>query len=191
VAGLKLDCLHSSSCWPQRLTASSVTSFMSLTLGSNCDSGAMNWMRSWPWPAWISAEIRAGIWTLSMWSTVTLTPTFLPQSLAKGSNQLSWLGTKWLHIRILRSPESLEAGSWKLVAGAWPVASWPAPGPPPPGSLEQAAIAAPMPATPITRRNWRRSGVHKGRGRDPLSAMCAASLGPGPGASLGVPTSTG
>src|SRR5512132_349233 len=104
------------------LGASSVTSLRLLTLGSNCDRGAMYWMRSWPWPAWISAAIRVGIWALSMWSTVTLTPTFLPQSLANGSNQASWLGTKWLQSRILRSPESLEAGSVKLVAGAWPVA---------------------------------------------------------------------
>src|SRR4029453_774874 len=126
--GLKLDCLHSSSCWPHRLAASSVTSFIVLTLGSNCDSGAMNWMRSWPWPAWVSAAIRAGIWVLSMWSTVTLTPTLEPQSLAKGSNHVSWLGTKWLQSRILRSPLSLEAGSVKVVDGAAPVASSPAPG---------------------------------------------------------------
>src|SRR4029450_2651935 len=137
-----------------------------------------------PVPACISAEIRAGIWTLSMWSTVTLTPTFLPQSLAKGSNQLSWLGTKWLHIRILRSPDSLDAGSRKVVAGAWPCASWPPPGPPPPGSLLQAAIAAPMPATPTARRNCRRSGVHRRPDRDPLSAICAASLGPELGTSF-------
>src|SRR5919198_5207374 len=91
---------------------------MSLTLGSNCDSGAMYWIRSWPWPAWISAAMRAGIWVLSMWSTVTLTPTFLPQSLANGSNHLSWLGTKWLQSRIRRSPDSLLRGSTKVVLGA-------------------------------------------------------------------------
>src|SRR5215217_1043506 len=113
-----------------------------------------------------------------MWSTVTLTPTFLPQSWAKGRNHWSWLGTKWLQSRILRSPESLVLGSVKLTDGAWPAASCPPPGPPPPGSLEQAAIAAPMPATPTARRNCRRSGVHRRPDRDPLSAMCAASLGP-------------
>ena len=39
VVGLKLDLRHSSSCWPQRLLASSTTSFRSSTLGSNWDSG--------------------------------------------------------------------------------------------------------------------------------------------------------
>ena len=121
----------------------------------------MYWITSWPWPAWISAAIRVGIWALSMWSTVTLTPTFLPQSWANGRNHWSWLGTKWLQSRILRSPESLVLGSVKLTDGAWPAASSPPPGPPPPGSLVQAAMAAPMPATPTTRRNWRRSGVHR------------------------------
>ncbi len=106
-----------------------------------------------------------------MWSTVTLTPTFLPQSWAKGRNHWSWLGTKWLQSRILRSPESLVLGSVKLTDGAWPAASSPPPGPPPPGSLVQAAMAAPMPATPTARRNCRRSGVHNECDRDPLSAM--------------------
>src|SRR6266496_2316504 len=53
-----------------------------------------------------------------MWSTVTLTPTFLPQSLANGSNHLSWLGTKWLQSRMRRSPESLLLGSANVVLGA-------------------------------------------------------------------------
>src|SRR4029450_7216344 len=110
--------------------------------------------------------------------------TFLPQSWAKGRNHWSWLGTKWLQSRTSRSPESLALGSVKLPDGAWPAASWPPPGPPPPGSLLQAAIAAPMPATPTARRNCRRSGVHRRPDRDPLSAICAASLGPELGTSF-------
>ena len=80
-------------------------------------------------------------------------PDLLAPVLGEGSNQLSWLGTKWLQSRIFRSPESLVLGSVKLTDGAWPAASSPPPGPPPPGSLVQAAIAAPMPATPTARRN--------------------------------------
>src|SRR5436853_6564966 len=76
----------------------------------------MYWMRSWPWLAAISAAMRAGIWVLSMWSTVTLTPNFVPHSLAKGSNHLSWAGTKWLHMRIFRSPDSFRDGCSKRVA---------------------------------------------------------------------------
>src|SRR5262245_20836321 len=53
-----------------------------------------------------------------MWSTVTLTPTFVPQSLANGSNHVSWLGTKWLQSRMRRSPESLLLGSTNVGLGA-------------------------------------------------------------------------
>src|SRR4030095_6668974 len=66
-----------------------------------------------------------------MWATVTLAPTFLPQSWAKGRNHWSWLGTKWLQSRILRSPESLVLGSGKLTDGAWTAAFSPPPPPPP------------------------------------------------------------
>ena len=69
----------------------------------------------------ISAAMRVGICAWSMWSTVTLTPTLPPQSLANRSNQVSWLGTKWLHSRIFSSPESLRVGSVKVSCGA-PVA---------------------------------------------------------------------
>src|SRR5918996_6242849 len=92
-----------------------------MTLGSNCGSGPMYWMMSWPDPAASSDSMRAGIWVLSMWSTVTLTPTFLPQSLANGSNHLSCRGTKWLHIRIFRSPEILADGSANSTVGAAPL----------------------------------------------------------------------
>ena len=141
----------------------------------------MYWITSWPWPAWISAAIRVGVWALSMWSTVTLTPTFLPQSWAKGRNHwLSWLGTKWLQSRILRSPESLVRGSCfeEVVDGAWPVACCPPPGPPPPGSLAQAAIAAPMPATPTARGELPPVGGPQGTGVGVCCRPCArASLG--------------
>src|SRR6266540_6352810 len=53
-----------------------------------------------------------------MWSTVTLTPTCFPQSLANGSNHASWLGTKWLQSRMRRSPESLLLGSTNVGLGA-------------------------------------------------------------------------
>src|SRR5437764_425340 len=51
-----------------------------------------------------------------MWSTVTLTPTLLPQSLTNGSNHASWAGTKWLHNRIDSDPLNFEAGSRKAVS---------------------------------------------------------------------------
>src|SRR4029450_12005277 len=75
-------------------------------------------MRSWPCPAWISAAVRAGISAWLMWSTVTLTPTCFPHSCTKGSNHLSCAGTKWLHNKIFRSPESLRVGSVNVVDGA-------------------------------------------------------------------------
>src|SRR3954451_11281980 len=76
----------------------------------------MYWMRSWPWPAATSAAIRPGISVLLMWSTVTLTPTLLPQSLTKGSNHLSCAGTKWLHNRIDKDPDNFDAGSLNAVS---------------------------------------------------------------------------
>ena len=74
-------------------------------------------MRSWPCLAWISAAVRAGISAWLMWSTVTLTPTCFPHSCTNGSNHSSAAGTKWLHIRIFRSPESLRVGSVNVVDG--------------------------------------------------------------------------
>src|SRR6185503_8765078 len=50
-----------------------------------------------------------------MWSTVTVTLFFSPQSFTQGSNHLSYAGTKWLHWRIFRvlrpepEPEALQA----------------------------------------------------------------------------------
>jgi hypothetical protein len=49
----------------------------------------MNWITSWPERAAISASMRAGMAVTSMWSTVTSTPTCLPQSTANLSNHLS------------------------------------------------------------------------------------------------------
>jgi hypothetical protein len=151
VLGLKLDFWQSSSCVPQRLLASSVRSFRSSTLGSNCDSGAMNWIMSWPWPAEISAAIRVVICAWSMWSTLTSTPVLLPQSLANLSNQASWLGTKWLHSRMLRPPESFFDGSSKVSAGAPPGAPVGPPGPAS-SSLAQPASMAPAASAPAVRR---------------------------------------
>src|SRR4051794_24250538 len=137
-----LDFLHRSSWVPQRLLASSVTSFMSMTPGSYWDSVAMYWIRSWPCPAWISAAMRVGICAWSMWSTTTFTPTFCPHALANWSNHVSWLGTKWLHRRIFRSPESFLVGSVKVSLGAWLGSP---PGPPGPAS---SSLAQPMSVPP-------------------------------------------
>ena len=57
-----------------------------------------------------SAAARVGISAWLMWSTVTFTPTSLPHDWAKGSNHLSWRGTKRLRWRILRSPDSFSLG---------------------------------------------------------------------------------
>jgi hypothetical protein len=51
-----------------------------------------------------------------MWSTLTARPTFEPQSLANGSNQTSWLGTKWLQSRIDKDPDSFFVGSVNVVS---------------------------------------------------------------------------
>jgi hypothetical protein len=89
-------------------------SVRSSMLGSNAAGGERNSMRSWPSLAEISAEARAGMSARLMWSTVTLTPTWRPHSAAKGSNQRSWRGTKWLHCRILRSPDNFLVGSTRV-----------------------------------------------------------------------------
>jgi len=100
--------------------------------------------------------MRAGMSAVLMWSTVTVTPTCLPHSLAKSSNHLSWRGTKWLHIRILRVPLSFEDGSVKVVFGAPPAPPVEAA---PLGSelvssaLQAASVAA---ARPLVTRNDRR-----------------------------------
>src|SRR3712207_6299907 len=94
---------------------------------------------SCPSPAWISAAMRVGICAWSTWSTTTFTPTLLPQSCANLSNQVSWLGTKWLHRRIFSSPDSLPAGSLNVVSGASPVE---------PGSVVGDSSLAQAPPTP-------------------------------------------
>jgi hypothetical protein len=71
------------------LTACWTTSLTSSTLGSSDDGGTIHSIRSWPWPALISAALRAGMSALSMWSTVTRTPLSSPHFLAKPSNHLS------------------------------------------------------------------------------------------------------
>src|SRR5215207_5635574 len=84
-------------------------------------------MRSWPSLAAISAAVRPGISALLMWLTLTPTPTFVPQSLAKGSNQTSWLGTKWLQSRIDKDPDSFLVGSLNVDSVGAPAllaASW-------------------------------------------------------------------
>jgi hypothetical protein len=50
-------------------------------------------------------------------------PAAVPHSRAKPSNHTSWLGTKWLHIRMRRSPDSADAGSSKTVAEGAPTSS--------------------------------------------------------------------
>lgn len=92
-------------------------------LGSYWESGAMYWMRSCPSRAAISAATRPGISALLMWSMVTWTPALMPQSLAKGSNHSSWLGTKWLHSRIERPPESFDDGAWSVVSVGAPASA--------------------------------------------------------------------
>src|SRR5918999_1705724 len=91
-----------------------------------------------------------------MWSTVTSTPTRLPHSRAQGSNHVSWAGTKWLHIRIDRAPDSGDAGSVNVPSGAALVGSTTPPGgssPPPP----HAASVPPSAARPVACRNRRLS----------------------------------
>src|SRR5881227_10047 len=87
-------------------------------LGSNDDGGDSTSMRSWPWPAATSADSRVGRSARSTWSTDTFTPTCRPQSLANGSNHWSCLGTKWLHCRTRRSPDSFLDGLANVVVGA-------------------------------------------------------------------------
>src|SRR6266542_1140240 len=146
---------------------------MSSTLGSYCDSVAMYWITSWPWPAWTSAAIRVGIWAWSMWSTVTLTPTLAPQSLANLSNQASWL-----HSRIFRSPDSFLLGSVKVSFGA-SVALPAGPDGPDSSSLAQAASGpareAPSARAPVVRNRSRRlCGTDKNRDSD--SSVMAAPV---------------
>src|SRR3954454_240293 len=88
----------------------------------------MYWMRSWPWPAATSAAIRPGISVLLMWSTVTSTPTLLPQSLTKGSNHVSCAGTKWLHSSIDNGPDNFEDGSLNAVSVGAPADDAASPG---------------------------------------------------------------
>src|SRR4051812_15862238 len=60
-----------------------------------------------------------------MWSTVTLTLFFEPQSLAKLSNHLSYSGTKWLHctmVSVLACAMALETNGAEI-AGAEPAAA--------------------------------------------------------------------
>jgi hypothetical protein len=130
----------------------------------------MNWITSWPCPAETSAAMRVVICAWSMWSTLTLTPTLLPQSRANLSNQVSWLGTKWLHSRMVRSPESFFVGSANDSAGA-PVGG--AAGPPGPASSSLAhpasgpPSAAPRARAPVVRSRSRRvRGVSKKPGPD-------------------------
>ncbi len=80
-------------------------------------------MRSWPEPAAIWEVIWPITSAVLMWSTVTLTPTCWPQSRANPSNHSSWLGTKWLHMRMRRSPDSADAGSSRMVDAGAPTSS--------------------------------------------------------------------
>ena len=93
-----------------------------------------------------------------MWSTVTSTPTREPHSLTHGSNQVSCAGTKWLHMRIDRAPESAERGSVNVPGGAalaGGVAGGLLPESPPPPP--QAAVAAPAASNPAACRKRRLS----------------------------------
>src|SRR4051794_19479175 len=63
-----------------------------------------------------------------MWSTVTSTPTLLPQSLTKGSNHVSCAGTKWLHSSIDNGPDNFEAGSLNAVSVGAPADDAASPG---------------------------------------------------------------
>src|SRR5918995_218863 len=92
-------------------------------------------MRSCPCPAEISEAMRAGTSAVLMWSTVALTPTCSPHSLTNASNQASCCGTKWLHIRIDRSPDRDVDGSEKTTSGTFP--------PPAPGEAPGDAAAPP------------------------------------------------
>src|SRR5439155_6829601 len=138
----------------KRFCASLLMSVRSSTLGSKDDGGDNSSMRSWPWPAAISADNRVGRSARSTWSTDTFTPVWRPQSLAKGSNHWSCLGTKWLHCRMRRSPASCFGGCLNTVVGA-PAAALGAvvvPFVPP----QAAATTRP----PVTPRNFRREIVH-------------------------------
>ena len=89
-----------------------------------------------------------------MWSTVTLTPTFFPHSCTNGSNHLSCAGTKWLHSRILRSPESLRVGSVNVADGAGTSGATVGGADCSPDT--QPATAAPITVAPATCKNRRR-----------------------------------
>src|SRR5918995_1211629 len=92
--------------------------------------------------------MRGGTSATLMWSTVTLTPTCWPQSATNWSNHSSWLGTKWLHIRMERFPESCDVGSTKVGVGDASPASVPlVPGRS--GSPAQEAAARPTVARPV------------------------------------------
>src|SRR5436305_4529147 len=134
-------------------------------LGSNDDGGDSTSIRSWPCPPAISADSRVGRSARSTWSTDTFTPTRWPHCLAKGSNHWSCLGTKWLHCRMRRSPDSFLAGWLNTVVGA------------PAAALGEVVVllvppqAAATSRPPVTPRNLRREIVHS-RG----SAMALPSL---------------
>src|SRR5918998_675355 len=138
---------------------------MSSTLGSYWGMAAMCWMRSWPDPAEIWEVIWPGTSAVLMWSTVTVTPTFSPQSRAKASNHSSWLGTKWLHIRMRRSPERVDAGSSNTVVDGAPTSSGAAvvgdassPSPPQAPSTRGVMTTAPTPC----RKHRRLQGQARG-----------------------------
>src|SRR5439155_5663716 len=86
----------------------------------------------------------------------------------------SWLGTKWLHSRIFRSPDSFVRGSVNVSLGASPGLLLGATGD---SSFEQAlAAAAPSATTPVVRRKSRRlRGVPKRPETE--SAIAGSSLG--------------
>src|SRR5437868_5520657 len=134
-------------------------------LGSNDDGGDSISMRSWPWPAATSADSRVGRSARSTWSTDTLTPARWPHCLANGSNHWSCLGTKWLHCRMRRSPDSFLAGWLNTVVGA------------PAAALGDVLVplvpphAAATSRPPVTPMNFRLEIVHS-RG----SAMALPSL---------------
>ncbi len=75
---------------------------MSSTFGSKDDGGVIHSMRSWPDFAENSPAVLGGRSAWLMWSTVTVIFFFWAQSLTQPSNQVSYLGTKWLHSRMLK-----------------------------------------------------------------------------------------
>src|SRR5580704_6425311 len=79
---------------------------------------------SCPAPAETSAAARADSSRCGMWSTVTVTPFCLPQSLAKASIHLSYSGMKWLHwmiFSVLVSASAVDTNG-AAMAGARPAA---------------------------------------------------------------------